>query len=125
MDDQHMTTADQAEALMERRKSLGVTWAAFIDRLTVEASDAAAHLALARRLQSAIEGAGGQLPLIPDDIREPTKRRAARRVMMHEDAGRWHCQRCHETTEIKEGLSAVALKRGIPCPACNPTEVQP
>ncbi len=127
---QPMTTADRAEALMEHRKREGWTWAEYVDRLTVEAADAAGDLALARRLQLAIENSGGQLPLIADDLREPTKRRKARRVMMHSadkglDGFAFLCPKCKSEELIHPGMTKAAIDRGIPCPKCNTAETTP
>ena len=119
--------AEEADQVLANWKTSQLPWSGYLDSLQREAEEAGRRHLLAMRLQATFLNRDGsfQQPILPDDIREPRKPRAKRRVMMHvDDAGRFRCA-CGRTNEVPIGTADSARSRGIPCPVCNPTEVQP
>ena len=72
----------------------------------------------------------------PDLFSETKPPRPAPRKLMHvcdaaddEDPAyssvRFHCARCGHESDWIDGLTVTEAKRGMPCPACNPSDVMP
>ena len=119
--------AEEAAAILEEWRETGKTWGVFFGEIVDVAVSVNRRHAAATRLDSWFSSEGGQLPLISDDVREPKRARAPRRVRMHaemrDEVDILVCPKCHTTAPVPAGMTEAARKRGIPCPRCNQTEV--